>query len=332
MIHAEVPTALSATLVDTPRVSVIIPVRNAKDFIDEALDSVLGQSFQDLEVILIDDGSDDFDYFLLCARDVRVRVIRLSGLGVSHARNAGMKLARGEFLAFLDADDVWFPGKLQAQIAYFDAHPNVGLVFGAFARWVADENGLFEKANSLTQDCSNLTEADPSRSGWLYTRLLMGLLVGMNTAIIRRDVYEAVGGFNESMRLGEDYNFWLKISRVTEMHALSGVLALYRIHGASAMHKLSPENHLAILLRSAFLRWGTANPDGTRISVSGLNARINATYFDHGYSHFWHGSASIAKAAFWHVTKTGGRRIRAVVYLLLTYLLLFRNALRTKKS
>lgn len=315
-----------------PRVSVIIPVRNGKKFIREALNSVLQQSFKSFEIIIINDGSNDFDYTLLLAEDPRIQVITLEGNGVSRARNTGMKLARGEFFAFLDADDVWFPGKLQAQVNYFDLHPSVGVVFGRFIRWVADVNGEYADAGSICIDCSHLTASDPTRSGWIYTRLLMGLLVGMNTAVIRRDVYIAIGGFNESMRLGEDYNFWLKASRISEMHALSGEVALYRIHDASAMHRLSPQNYLATLLQSARFRWGLTNPDGSRISEREFHERLSSTYLSHGYSHFWYGDSEVAKAAFWQVLKNGGRRMRAFVYLLHIYLPLLQSfALKLKK-
>ena len=308
--HPTQPTA--------PRVSVVIPVRNGKDFIHEAIESVLTQSLHDLELIVVDDGSDDFDYASLCTLDPRVRTTRLSGMGVSSARNAGMQLAQGQFIAFLDADDVWFPGKLQAQMAYFDAHPEVGVVFGGFIRWHADANGVFPATDTLWRDCHGLIEADQARSGWIYTRLLLGLLVGMNTAMIRRRTYQAVGGFNPSMRVGEDYDFWLKASRITEMHALAGPVAFYRIHGSSAMHRLSTVNHLATLLRTAYLRWGLTNPDGTGISEYEFNGRVGSAYFDHGYAHFWHGDARVARHAFWHAVLQSRRKFRAAAYYLLT--------------
>lgn len=302
----------------SPVVSVVIPVRNGKDFIHEALDSVLTQSFTDLEVIVVNDGSTDYDYELLEKIDARVRVISLAGCGVSTARNKGMQQASGAYIAFLDADDVWFPGKLEAQINYFKHHPNVGVVFGRFVKWYRDANGTFPQAESMWVNCSNFTEVDPTRSGWIYTKLLMGLLVGMNTAVIRRSVYYQIGGFNEAMRIGEDYDFWLRASRVAEMHALDGIVAFYRIHYASAMHKVVRENHMAVVLKSADFRWGISDPTETTLNRRDFQNRLAMTYFDHGYMHYWHGSYDVARIAFLRAFLTGGRRFRSFLYLILS--------------
>lgn len=303
-----------------PRVSVIIPVRNGKDYLQEALDSVLQQSFTDLELLLIDDGSTDDDYDRYTLQDDRIRVIHLTGRGVSHARNTGMAQARGDLLAFLDADDIWFPGKLQAQVSYFDEHPEVGVVFGKFIRWNAQPDGQFPPASTLIEDAAQHTEADPERSGWLYTRLLDGLLVGMNTAVVRRSVYEAVGGFNEAMRQGEDYDFWLKASRVAPMHSLNGAVALYRIHNASAMHRLSNDSHLANLLHAANLRWGLSTLDDQKLTPRAFETRLAGVYFDHAYAHYWQGNRRIARAAFWQALRRRHRPLRCLVYIALSYL------------
>ncbi len=305
---------------NSPHVSVIIPVRNGKDYLQEALDSVLQQSFTDLELLLINDGSTDDDYDRYALQDERIRVLHLTGTGVSRARNVGMAQSRGELIAFLDADDVWFPGKLQAQVRYFDAHPDVGVVFGKFIRWPALPGGGFAPASSLMQDANLLVDADPERSGWLYTKLMNGVLVGMNTAVVRRSVYESIGGFNESMRQGEDYDFWLRASRICEMHSLNGSVALYRIHESSAMHQLSSENHLARLLHAASLRWGYKGSGNDLLNEKSLSQRIGQVEFDHAYSHFWKGDHSIARKSFWHAMRSRHRPMRCAIYIALTFL------------
>jgi len=300
-----------------PLVSVIIPVRNCRDYIHEAIDSVLGQDYTNLEIIVIDDGSDDYQYSELQKADRRIAVHRLSGMGVSHARNIAMTLAKGSYFVFLDADDIWFPGKLIAQVNYCERHPQVGCVFGDFAKWERDAAGQFPRSSLLATDCRALTENEPARSGWIYTRLLMGQLVGMNTAMIRREVFEQLGGFDETMRIGEDYLFWLKVSRVFEMHALAGTIALYRIHESSAMGRLDKPNHLAIMLKTAVSRWGLSNPDGSHLDQDEFNTRLAATEFAHGYKHFWHGSATVARRSLFNSLRSGFLPGRSLLYLVL---------------
>jgi glycosyltransferase involved in cell wall biosynthesis len=301
-----------------PRVSVIVPVHNCRDYIHEALNSILSQSYSDFEVLVIDDGSDDFDYQTLHALDPRIRVLRLEGVGVSRARNAGMSQSRGDLIAFLDADDVWFPGKLEAQVRYFDHHPEVGVVFGRFIRWEPDTNGEFAPAESLLVECSDIHEAEAERSGWIYDKLLMGLLVGMNTAMIRRVLFKRLGGFAEDMRIGEDYDFWLRAARITQMHALNGAVALYRIHSLSAMHRLSDTNHMADILRMTHARWGTHNIDGSGVTEQQFMARLAASEFAHGYAHYWRGKPRVAMLSFKHSLLGGHKRGRSLVYFALS--------------
>lgn len=308
-----------------PVISVVIPVRNCRKYIDESVASVLSQSYSDLELIVIDDGSDDDDYTRLLDLDPRVRVARLPGSGVSKARNVGMAMARGKYIAFLDADDVWFPGKLEAQVRYFEDHPEVGVVFGGFIRWLPEEQGEFRPSYELVTTVSSDAGCDPARSGWLYLRLLNGLLVGMNTAVIRRSIYESVGGFNESMRQAEDYDFWLKASRLMEMHSLVGAVALYRIHPASAMHRLANESMLAVLLTSARLRWGLSQNNGQMMSAQQFSQRLGSVYFDHGYSHYWQGSYAAAKRAFLQSMKRRYRIHKSCAYLMMIYFAQFKR-------
>lgn len=303
----------------SPHVSVIIPVRNGKDFIREALDSVQQQSFTDFELLLVDDGSTDGDYDEYAHEDARIRVIHLKGAGVSHARNVGMAQAKGDLFAFLDADDVWFPGKLQAQVSYFRQHSGVGVVFGKFRWWHALPSGTFAPPGSLVHHVLESIGADPERSGWLYTQLLNGLLVGMNTAVMRREVFEQIGGFDEKMTQGEDYDFWLRTSRVFEMHCLDSLVALYRQRDNSSVYKLSRDNHLVKLLESAVKRWGLQGPDGQSLSRRSFNKRLASIHFDHGYAHYWRGDRVVARRSFFLALYRNYRSVRCMMYIILSY-------------
>ena len=306
-------------------VSVIIPVYNGSQYIREAIQSILKQNFHNFEIIVVDDESDDYNYKLLENIDPRIKTIVKPRGGAAAARNTGMKLARGDYIAFLDADDVWFPGKLQAQMEYFRHNNHIGVVFGKFIRWTENKNGDFPEAHTLWNDCSHLTNKDTERSGWLYTRLLMGLLVGMNTAVIHRKIYDQIGGFNETMPIGEDYDFWIRASRVTEMHSLNGPVALYRIHSNSTMHKIQNKNHMVRLLECSKTRWGLQNPDLTCITQEQFLFQIAKSHFDHGYAHYWYGNRQVAIKSFSNALKGGYKRLRAIAYILLATLPKIKN-------
>ena len=127
---------LAPVRIITPRVSVIIPCFNHGRFLRHAADSVLAQTLADIELIIVDDGStDDTPAVLAGLDDRRVRTCRTSNRGVSAARNAGLDMVRGEFVAFLDADDLWEPDKLARQVAIMDAEPDVTLVFTDLRRF-----------------------------------------------------------------------------------------------------------------------------------------------------------------------------------------------------
>lgn len=301
-----------------PLVSILVPVKNGKRYIAETVDSILGQDYENFELIIVDDGSTDFDYKSLESLDPRIKVQRTTGLGVSAARNLGLAVAQGDFIAFNDADDVWFPGKLKAQIEYLKKHPQTGVVFGKFIKWHPSAKGSFPEAATLSTDCTGLVDCDPARSGWIYTRLVMGLLVGMNTALIRRQIYEQVGGFDESLSKGEDYDFWLRCSQITEMDCLNGFVALYRIHDASAMSRLEDSNNLRDLLISARARWGLTNPDGLAISARQFRKRVAKTDFDHAYKHYWLGNPTISAKSFLKSFIGGHMRFKSFIYIFLS--------------
>lgn len=303
-----------------PRVSVIMPVRNGIEYIAQAINSVLTQSFSDLELIVIDDGSDDYEYMDLESYDHRIRVIRLDGKGVSVARNTGIIKSRGDLIAFLDADDYWFPGKLEAQVNYLNLHPNIGFVFGRYLRWIPDKNNIFARPEKLGVDCSNVTVANPNTSGWMYTRLLTGSLIGMSSAIMRKSICSEVGLFNESMRIGEDYDYWFRISRVTEMHGLDTLVSLYRSHRQSVMANISTVNYTARLLSSVELNWGLINPDQTKLEPTQFSRHLAKCHFAHGYNHYWRGDIRIAKREFMQALRGSGIRKRATTYYILASL------------
>lgn len=162
---------------DTPPVSVIIPVHNGEHFLAHALESVSAQTYRAHEVIVVDDGSTDASGNIAQARD-RVRYHRQENQGTGSARNAGVRLARGEFLAFLDQDDVWLPDKLSFQMNYLKTFPNFDGVFGGMAQFRAGSSAVArrvgKKMDGYSPSALLIKRACFERVGWFATDLQIG--------------------------------------------------------------------------------------------------------------------------------------------------------------
>ena len=221
-------------------VSVVIPTYNRAYCIERALDSVLRQTHQDLEIILVDDGSTDDTRELIARRyghDGRVRYIHQQNAGVSAARNTGLREVRGDFVALLDSDDVWKPWKLELQLRCLERVPHAGMIWtdmeavGADGRvfdpfflrtmysayqWFSSEQ-LFSQTQALPEISVPLPETAKGAklyAGEIYSQMIMGNLVHTSTVLLRRERFEQVRAFNEELHhSGEDYDFHLRTCR-----------------------------------------------------------------------------------------------------------------------
>jgi glycosyltransferase involved in cell wall biosynthesis len=205
-----------------PKVSVIIPAYNAMEYLPETLGSVLNQSFQDLEVIIIDDGSvDHIGEWAKSISDSRVRIFHQKNQGPSAARNIGIKKAEGEYVAFLDADDLWEPTKIETQVFALDKNHAVGLVY----TWISsiDKNGV-----STGRAIRNCDEGDVWESLLLHNFIECG-----STPMVRRDCFETVGVFDEGLKSNQDFDLWIRISCCYKFAVIKEVLTQYRKHGSS---------------------------------------------------------------------------------------------------
>lgn len=202
---------------DDPVVSVVIPTFNRASLLPRTLESVLAQTFGAFEILVVDDGSeDDTAEVVVRMADPRIRYLAMpENRGVAAARNHGLAEARGEFIAFLDSDDEWFPEKLERQVACFrDGPPELGLVYTG----VQD---LHERGERRIQR--------PTHRGDLYETLLLGNVVhgGGSNVMIRRTVVDVVGGFDETLPAIEDFDYWLRIARHFTLDFVSDVLLTY---------------------------------------------------------------------------------------------------------
>lgn len=309
-------------------VSAIMPAYNSSAYIAEAIRSVLDQDYNNLELIVVDDGSSDDTTALARSFGERVTVIQQSNKGPAAARNRGAQEARGELLAFIDSDDVWSPGKVRAQVDYLQAHPDVGVVYGRLIRWLEKEDGTFDPPPAPGSPPTERPVA-PDRSGWIYPELLLDSVIWVVTAMVRRPIWEALGGMDESLRCGEDYDFFIRASRICRMHELDEVLAAYRIHRQSACQIVRSDDPEYAVMVTAIDQFGTAGPDGREVSSKLLRKRLFQLAFSQGYRHYWRGNPRIAAESFRQALIRGRKASpRAFAY----YLLSLAKSLRTAEK
>jgi len=182
-------------------ISVVIPTYNRGHSLAAALDSVLEQSIQPLEIIVIDDGSTDDTSTLLQERYPDVMSYRQSNHGVSHARNRGIESARGDYIALLDSDDAWYPGKLEAQLKELERDSTTRLCH-TDEHWI--RNG--KRVNQRFRHAK--------RGGKIFQHCLPLCAISPSASLIHRSVFDDIGYFDEELPACEDYDFWLRLTAI----------------------------------------------------------------------------------------------------------------------
>lgn len=185
-------------------------------FIGEAIASVLAQTYPALELIVVDSSTDDTPR-ILEAYGSRIRVIRSEPRGISAARNTGICAAQGKYIAFLDADDTWVPSKLEKQVASLERHPSVGLVC----------SDVLFRDDSGVRPGRAFAGAQP-RAGMVLPDIFTGSFLGTLTVVARRECFDDVGMFDETITASEDHDMWLRISRKWAVDFVDEPLAEYR--------------------------------------------------------------------------------------------------------
>lgn len=205
----------------TPKVSVIVTAHNYAEYIREALDSVLHQTFDDFELVVVDDGSTDETPEILRGYSYeypdKVRVVTLEGLGLAGACNRGIEAAEGGYIIRLDADDYFDENILTIEASYLDSNPDTSLVYPDY--YTVDKDGEIIDHVRLPKvgEEIKLLDRSPLAAGAMY----------------RKSAWEEIGGYNESLSYQEDYDFWIKFISEFDVHNVNLPLMYYRQHGSS---------------------------------------------------------------------------------------------------
>jgi glycosyltransferase involved in cell wall biosynthesis len=280
-----------------PLVTVVVPAYNSERFIAEAVRSALNQDYPAKEILVINDGSTDGTLEELALFADSIRVLTVKNSGPAAARNLGMRLAQGEFIAFLDADDVWASGKLSAQVRHLQAKPDTGVCYTAWQLWPADRAGQWTRPTDFS-DALGEAAALPKRSGWIYGDLLLDCELLTTTVMLRTEVARRAGEFDEELRVGEDYDYWLRLSQMTRIDRLNCCGALYRVVPGSESRRPHLLNHELIVVRRALDRFGLNGPSGVAVPAQRIEQRLHELSFQHSWAHLKSGDPEVALRGF----------------------------------
>ncbi|MCS5712447.1 glycosyltransferase [Candidatus Berkiella aquae] len=214
-----------------PRVSIIIATYNRKTFLQQAIASVFKQTYQDFELIIVDDGStDDTASMVAEFNDPRLHYIYQGNHGRSYARNIALNLVKGEYIAFLDSDDLYLPHKLQLQVAYLDKHLKTGMIYTS-AQCIDEHNHLLSHIYQATT------------SGHIYKKIafFVPVTITLPTVMLRKEILLKVNGFDEKMVRFEDTDFWRRISKITRIDAIDNLTCQLRTHSDNHLLSQNPQ-------------------------------------------------------------------------------------------
>lgn len=279
----------------TVKVSVIIPTYNRADLLPEAIDSVLAQTWKEMEIIVVDDGSTDRTEETVRRYDDRVRYFYKEHGGPSSARNMGIKKAKGTYVAFLDSDDVWEPEKLRIQMDFMSEHPEI--------KFVCTDSSLIG-----SRECRQRKLRKESM-GNLFPILYSNSFINTSTALMVKECFQEIGYFDEGYRSVEDYDVWLRVAKRFPIAYLNQPLVRYRKHEDNVSHD-------KITLRRNALRVLEAHYDPREISARTYKIRMSNLHLYFGRAYLRLGDTRMAQEAFGRSLRLTPFRLRSIRYWL----------------
>ena len=289
-----------------PKVSIILPVYNSAEFVEEALESIRQQTYRDYEVVVVDDGSQDQTGEIVKRYKDRFRYLFQEHGGPAKARNRGIRESTGKYIAFLDSDDLWLPTKLEKQADMMDRNPELDMVITE--NLCFNERGVFMPWMGKRK---KLMEGDIAKNIFLHSWVVTP------TVMVKREVFDRVGLFEEELQLAEDDNMWVRIAANFKVGLLNEVLVKVRDHPSRS-----------IVDRKKMFESVRANIELLSYKYAGVHERIKSAiplkysrlYFQMGYFSFENQNYTEARAAFRQGIKSYAWYWKNYVYLLLSYL------------
>ena len=244
-----------------PIVSVVIPTYNRAKYLRECLDSILRQKFQNFELIVVDDGSEDETSLILEDYKEKILVIHQENKGVSAARNTGISCAKGTYLAFCDSDDMWLPYKLEKQMELFAQETSAVVCY-------TDE--IWIRKGVRVNPCKHHEKV----SGWIFEKSLELCLVSPSSVMMHRHFFDLAGNFDESLPACEDYDLWLRASQIFPFHFVDEPLIVKRGgHADQLSHKHWGMDRFRVQAILKCLNSGTMRPENRKAALLSLEKK-----------------------------------------------------------
>lgn len=227
-----------------PLVSVIIPAYNIEKYIRESIDSALSQTYQNIEIIIVDDGSIDGTKKVIepYIKNGKVKYIYQENKGLAGARNTGIKNSKGDFIALLDSDDIFLPQKIERQVKVLEDNPNFGICYCDLLHFTDRLASSFEASRAGTNPREFFHHRYQYPSGNLFKALLEKQFINPLTVVVRKSIFNKFGLFDERLRRSEDWELWLRFAYTgIGFYYLNEILAYYRIRNVGNLSSVDSE-------------------------------------------------------------------------------------------
>lgn len=272
-------------------------------YVGPAVESVLAQTLPAHEIIVVDDGSTDGTLEVLGAFGNRVKVVPGPGIGSAVSRNIGMMAASGEYIAFLDADDLWYPNKLEVQMAaMLDGRLDAGFCYMDYVR---GENAAAVSAPVLAQEYTR------AREGEVFSDLLRENFVLTSSVLVTRRALGLAGLMKAPLRGGQDYDLWLRLARRVAFRRVDAPLVFYRRHGGSITRSPQYPHYMARLWEEIEREHRDCSA-GDRAYIMG---RLREAYYESGLHALRQGDTATARSQLAQVVRNGGSRLQLARWL-----------------
>lgn len=291
----------------TPKISVIIPAYNSEKTIQKTIESILNQTFTDFELIIINDGSQDYTLDIVSRfHDPRIKVFSYENAGGNVSRNRGLKQALGEFVSFLDADDLWTPDKLRDQLQALQENTDAQVAY-SWTDYINENGEIFLSGTHITAD------------GDVYEKLLVNnFLENGSNPLIRKEALLQLGGFDESLEAAQDWDMWLRLAAQYSFVAVPKVQILYRVSNNSLSSNLVRQEKFCLqVFQRAYQARPLINKNVFNLSLTNLYKYLTCKALQKPYSR----AKGIAAARFiWKKFIYDSLRFKRIAFTLKLFL------------